>query len=152
VAFAETTNPDIANQFGATDVAPAQLRAQIESAWKRIGKAARKPVYYEPQWEDPGLHGSSKQVSLRGARLASSPIGRGRMAMPVRSSSALPPMPVRGRSAGEVVLIAGVAAAVAGGLAYYLWKRRPAGAAVHVGELEPADADDNCGFHMLGAD
>lgn len=143
MASAETTDPYIANPFADTGVAPTLLRGQIEDAWERIGKAPKRPTF-EPQWEDPGVHGSGRQASLRGARLVSSKIGRGRVPS-TRSSSALPPMPVRGMSAGKVVLVAGVAAVVAGGLAYYLWKRRPAGPAVHVGE-------DACGFDMLGAE
>ena len=145
MAFAETTNPDIVNQFGETGVAPAQLRAQIESAWARIGKAPKRRAY-APQWEDPGVHGSAKQVSLRGARLTSSAIGRGRQALPARARAVLPPLPTRGMSAGKAALIAG-AVLGAGALAWYLWKRRPA-----VPTQPVAVGDDYCGFDELGCD
>jgi hypothetical protein len=129
--------------WAATGVAPAQLRAQIEAAFARA--KPRRAVPREPDlfWEEPGLHGSGRQASLRSSRLASSKVGRGRLVLPARSSSALPPMPARGRSAGEVVLIASVAAAVAGGLAYYLWKRKPA---------TTTTVGDDCGFDVLGAE
>lgn len=151
MAFAETTNPDFVNQFASTGVAnPAELQRQAAAAWQRISKAPRKPVYYEPQWEDPGLHGSAKQVSLRRTNMASGKIRRARLTVP--SYTALPPMPqAHGMSAGHVVLIAGVAAVIAGGVAWYLWKRKPAAPATHVGELE-TETEDACGFHMLGAE
>ena len=145
MAFGETTNPDAANPFAATQAAPAQLRAQIESAWARIGKAPKRPAY-EPQWEDPGVHGSGRQARLRSSRAASSAIGRGRLALPARARAVLPPMPVRGMSAGKAVLIAG-AVLGAGALAYYLWKRRPA-----VPARPTTVGDDYCGLDMLGAE
>lgn len=146
MALAETTNPYAVNPFASTaDASPAEIRRQAEAVWQRISKAPKRPVYYEPQWEDPGVHGSGRQVALRSARLSSSKVGRGRLALPTRESSALPPLPSRGMPAGKVLLIASVAAVAAGGLVWYLWKHKPAAPAAHVGE-------DLCGLDMLGAE
>jgi len=121
----ETTDPDIVNQFAATGVAPSDLRKQIEAAFQRINKQPKRKALREPDlyWEEPGLHGSGTQAKLRGTRLASSKIARGRLPASAFSSTALPPLPSRGPSAGQVAVIAG--AVGAGALAWYLWKRDP---------------------------
>jgi hypothetical protein len=117
--YAETTNPDFVNPFSETLDDPKELYKKIEAVLKK----PRKPVYYEPQWEDPGLHGSGRQAKLR-----SSKIGRGRLPMPAQparraSSMALPPMPAKHMSTGELVMVGGVVLGV-GALAWHLWKQR----------------------------
>jgi len=111
----ETTNPDLVNPFSETLDDPKELYEKINAAFKK----PRTPVHYEPQWEDPGVHGSGRQAQLR-----SSKIGRGRLPMPVRraSSMALPPRPSRSMSTGELAVTAGVVVG-AGALAWYLLKK-----------------------------
>lgn len=119
-----TTAPDPASPFGSTQISHSKLRRRIEAAFRK----PRKPVRYERQWEDPGVHGHGRQVHLRGSKTPQI-IGEARGSerrIPRRVGDTrvfgLPPAP-KG-SLLEVAIVLGVVAG-AGAVALYAWRRKP---------------------------
>jgi hypothetical protein len=145
MAYAETTNPDLANPFATTGSAsPAEIRRQAEAVWSRLAKKHKRSQIREPDlyWEEPGLHGRGREYSLRGKEEIGTVTGRWS-----RKALRLPPVPHNRVGTTETVLLVGLVVGAAG-LAWYLWQRRNpkdrTAATAHVG-------DDFSGLNELGA-
>jgi hypothetical protein len=112
----EKTDPNMVNPFADTLDDPVKLQRKVAAVMKRI--AAEPKRVHEPQWEDPGVHGTGKRASLRGHG-SLSPSGAARA---YREAHGLPPLP-RSRTNGYELAAVCVILAGAGALALWLLRR-----------------------------
>ena len=117
--YATTTRRDRVNPFQSTLENWSDVRRRAERAARRVARMkARQAPSYERYWGDPQIHGTGRQVNLRGGE--SRPVA----VAPTRRSGSLPAMPRRS-SDGLVAVGVGVTALAVVG--WWLWRReRPA--------------------------
>lgn len=118
-----TTDPQIASPFASTVYDPRDLQKKVAATMARARKHRMKIPEPGTFWEEPGHHGSGRQVSLRKAR--SIPLyTAAELKARVRESLRLPPIPQpKGLSGGTIALVA-VGAIGTGVLIGVLWNRR----------------------------
>ena len=140
----ETTDPNLGHPYAPTVFDQRELLQRLEAARARrahhIARSSREP---DLLWEEPGLHGAGREVSLRGRRptilgaqrqvqitpdMLLSPrlksAAKGIVAKPAPMPVALPPRPEAAPgmlTQRNVVIAAGVIGAAA--LGWYLWRR-----------------------------
>jgi hypothetical protein len=123
-----------------------------DTARKQRGWTVHKVPTPQAYWENPGLHGRGRQVSLRGT--PTSPVVRPRKheeitgRLPVRPSSSGP---------GAVHVLLGVGAVVGIGAALYWWHKRQQSTSTtattkSAGGKHSHVGDDYCGFDDIGCD
>lgn len=133
------TAPEMVSPFADTDpraISYEQVAAILERAHKRR-EAIPEPRAY---WEEPGHHGSGREVHLRPRRRSIDNDVTGQW---VRVPMLLPPMPEQHSNVGAVLLVGGLVVG-AGALGWYLWKRHQKMGPAHVGDFD--------GLDLLGAD
>ena len=138
-----TTQPDLANPFADTLDDPRELQRLIAAALEKATQRRANELAPRLYWEEPGLHGSKREIDLRSKLRAAPSETRAKVlkALPYR----LPPLPKRKRMSGGTIALISVGVLGAGLLAAYLVRRRKQQLAsgTHVG-------DDVCGFDLLG--
>lgn len=143
-----TTDPQYVNPFGSTAEDMRNMYARVEAAMSRArGRLAKipRPGSY---WEEPEIHGSGRQINLRGARGKLSDLTR----KPAPRKLRLPPMPRKHFNAGHALLLGTVVVGV-GAIAWLLYdrhKRKAAAGVTQVPQIAPAHVGD--GYAVLLGD
>ena len=118
--FGETTDPNLGHPTAPTVFDQRELLQRLEAARARLARrTARGKQAPSLLWEEAGLHGERREVSLRGRR---SPLVHGRVPRTSLAGTRLPAAPTpHGLTTRHVVIAAGVVSAVV--LGVYLWRR-----------------------------
>lgn len=115
----QTTSPEVANPFASTVYDPRELQKRVDAIMARAEKRRAKIPAPGSYWEEPGHHGTGRQVILRKARAI--PL---KLENKAREALRLPPLPrPRANLSGGTVALVAVGAIGTGVLIGYLWNR-----------------------------